>query len=270
MGLDLSNMPQCSTSISVQAHWDPIADSFSDLPNESPRHAELCNLSPSHPVREYGTEAFKVFIPASAIEVGDTWALDSEGVVQFLRQFHPGATTTLTNGEEGSFACLRAISSDYAEIVFRIHAEIRLAGLADFDGEWQGERIQDDWMDAARFILSQFAGRLVLNLKTGAVRAFSLALPARNSNVDFNSFECCDMVFVPRMELVAEDAHDQSEFAWEESITAGEARKKLELKFYRFAEIDWLPIDEAVVQAEITHRPIHAILVWGALDDESC
>ena len=33
MRLDLSNMPQCSTSISVQAHWDPIADSFSNLPN---------------------------------------------------------------------------------------------------------------------------------------------------------------------------------------------------------------------------------------------
>ena len=270
MRLNLSRIPQSSANISVQAHWDPIADSFSNLPNESPRHAELCNLSPSHPVKEYGTEAFKVFIPASAVAVGDVWDLDSEGVVPFLRQFHPGATTTLTNGEEGAFACLRAISSDYAEIVFRIHAEIRLAGLAEFDWEWQGERIQDDWMDAARFLLSQFAGRLLLNLKKGSVRAFSLALPSRNSNVDFNSFERPDMVFVPRMELVAEDADDQSEFAWEEAITVEEARKKLELRFYRFAEIDWLPIDEAVVQAETTHRPIHAILVWGALDDESC
>ena len=270
MRLDLSNMPQCSTSISVQAHWDPIADSFSDLPNESPRHAELCNLSPSHPVKEYGTEAFKVFIPASAVAVGDVWDLDSEGVVPFLRQFHPGATTTLTNGEEGAFACLRAISSDYAEIVIRIHAELRLAGLAEIDWEWQGERIQDDWMDAARFILSQFAGRLVLNLKTGAIRAFSLALPARNSNVDFNSFEGCDMVFVPRMELLATNEDDPGEIAWDYAIAAEEARKKLELKFYRFAEIDWLPIDEAVVQAEVTHRPIHAILLWGALDDESC
>ena len=270
MRIDLNDVLKHPTSVSVQAHWDPIADSFFNLHNESPQHAALCNLSPSHPVKEYGTEAFKVFMPASAVAVGDVWNLDSEGVVPFLRQFHPGATTTLTNGEEGAFACLRAISSDYGEIVFRIHAEITLASLADFDWEWQGERRQDDWMDAARFILSQLAGRLVLNLKTGAVRAFSLALPPRNSNVDFNSFECCDMVFVPRMELVAEDADDQSEFAWEEAITVEEARKKLELKFYRFAEIDWLPIDEAVVQAEITHRPIHAILVWGALDDESC
>ena len=63
---------------------------------------------------------------------------------------------------------------------------------------------------------------------------------------------------------------DLGEIAWDYAITAKEARKKLELKFYRFAEIDWLPIDEAIVQAEVTHRPIHAILLWGALDDESC
>ena len=91
MRLDLSNMPQCSTSVSVQAHWDPIADSFFNLHNESPQHAALCNLSPSHPTKVYGTKAFKVFIPASSVEVGDVWALDSEGVVPFLHQFHPGA-----------------------------------------------------------------------------------------------------------------------------------------------------------------------------------
>ena len=270
MRLNLSRMPQSAANVSVQAHWDPIADSFSNLPNKSPQHAALCDLSPSHPVKEYGTNAFKVFLPTSSVEVGDVWALDANGIVPFLHQFHPGATTTLTNGEEGAFACLQAISSDYAEIVFRIHSEITLASLADFDGEWQGKRLQDDWMDAARFILSQFAGRLTINLKTGAIRAFSLALPARNSNVDFNSFEECDMLFVPRMELLAANEDDLGEIAWDYAIAAEEARKKLELKFYRFAEIDWLSIDEAIVQAEVTHRPIHAILLWGALDDESC
>lgn len=130
--------------------------------------------------------------------------------------------------------------------------------------------MQDDWMDAARFILSQFAGRLVLNLKTRAIRTFSLALPPRNSNVDFNSFEECDMLFVPRMQLLAANENHLGEIAWDYSITTEEARKKLELSFYRFAEIDWLPIDEAIVQAEVAHHPIHAILLWGALDDESC
>ena len=71
MRLNLNRMPQSTANVSVQAHWDPIADSFSNLPNKSPQHAALCDLSPSHPVKEYGTEAFKVFLPTSSVEVGN-------------------------------------------------------------------------------------------------------------------------------------------------------------------------------------------------------
>ena len=142
MRIDFNDVLQRSASVQIQAHWDPIADSTFNLHNASPQHVELCNLSPSYPIKEYGFDAFKVFVPSSAAAVGDLWELDSYGVIPFLRQFHPGATTALTNGEEGAFACLKAISSNYAEIAFRIHAEFTLASLADFDWEWQGERIQ--------------------------------------------------------------------------------------------------------------------------------
>ena len=125
-------------------------------------------------------------------------------------------------------------------------------------------------MEEARFIPSQFAGQLVINLKERTVRSFSLALPRRNSNVDINAFDCADMVFVPRMELLATDANDRGEVTWNSAITEEEARRALELKFYKFAEIEWRPIEEAVELAKATHRPIHAIIVWGALDDESC
>ena len=111
---------------------------------------------------------------------------------------------------------------------------------------------------------------MVINLKERTVRSFSLALPRRNSNVDINAFDCADMVFVPRMELLATDANDRGEVTWNSAITEEEARRALELKFYKFAEIEWRPIEEAVELAKATHRPIHAIIVWGALDDESC
>ena len=78
------------------------------------------------------------------------------------------------------------------------------------------------------------------------------------------------MVFVPRMELLTMDETDQNEIAWNISITAEEARRSLEFKFYKFAEIDWMPIDRAVELAKAENRPIHTILVWGCLDDESC
>ena len=264
--MNLCNVLNSSTSLQVHAHWDPIADSTFRMHKALPEHVELFDLAPNQPVKEYRTDAFSAFLPPSTVGVGDVWELDANSVVSFLHQFHPGATADLGYGEEGAFACLRACSSDYAEIAFRIHAEFTLKSAAY--QEWQEEN--DERESEARFIPSQFAGKILVNLKSGTVRAFSLALPARNSNVDLNAYGGADMIYVPRMELLATDETDQDEIGWDAAITTEEAHRMLALKFYKFAEIDWLPIDEAVVQAKATHRPIHTILVWGCLDDESC
>ena len=77
-----------------------------------------------------------------------------------------------------------------------------------------------------------------MNLKRGTIRAFSLALPVRNTNVDLNAFGGADMVFVPRMELLATDETDQGEIVWDAAITSEATHRMLELKFYKFAEID--------------------------------
>ena len=268
MRMDLNNVLQRSTSVRVEAHWEPIADSSFNLHNEYPEHAGLFDLSPIYHAKEYEADAFKVFLPSRPMSVSDLWELDSEGVVQFLRQFHPGATTKLHHGTEGAYACLRALSSKYAEITFRIHADFALSSIAY--GNWRRDNSLKEDEGKARFIPSQFAGRLVVNLKEKTVRAFSLALPPRNSNVDINAYGGADMVFVPRMELVGANADDQCEIVWDTAITEDEARRALELKFYKFAEIEWRPVEEAVKLAVETGRPIHAILVWGALDDESC
>ncbi len=271
MRQNFNDVLQRSAIVQVEAHWEPIADSTLSLHKESPEHIELFNLSPDYPIKEYGMSAFNAFIPSPSVAVGDVWELDSDGVVLFLRQFHSGATTSLLHGEEGAFACLRALSAEYAEIAIRIHAEFTLS--SDAYEEWRrvnSANLLEPDEGKFRFIPSQFAGQLVINLKEGTVRSFSHALPPRNSNVDINAFDCADMVFVPRMELLANDADDCGEIKWNSSITEEEARKALELKFYKFAEIEWRPIEEAVELAKAAHRPIHAILVWGALDDESC
>ena len=264
--INLCNVLNNSTRLQVQAHWEPIADSTFGMHKMFPEHTELFDLSPDPPIKEYGTDAFKAFLPSSTVRIGDVWKLDANRVVSFLRQFHPGATADLGYGEAGAFACLRAYSSDYAEVAFRIHAEFALKS-ATYQA-WQ--EANDEQESEARFIPSQFAGKVVMNLKSGTVRSFSFALPVRNTNVDLNAFGGADMVFVPRMELLATDETDQDEIAWDATITTEEAFRALELKFYKFAEIDWLPVDEAVAQAKVTNRPIHAILVWGCLDDESC
>ena len=266
--MNLCNVLNSSASLQVHAHWDPIADSTFRMHKALPEHVELFDLAPNQPVKKYRTDAFSAFLPPSTVGVGDVWELDPNGVISFLDQFHRGATTAVYHGAEGAFACLRAFSSNYAEVVFRIHADFTLESVAY--EKWRDANPSEDDDNKSRFVPSHFVGRLLINLRKGTVRAFSLYLPPRNSNVIISAFSGIDMVFVPRMELLATDETDQDEIAWDAAITTGEAHRMLALKFYKFAEIDWLSIDEAAVQAKATHRPIHAILVWGCLDDESC
>lgn len=265
--IDLNNVLNNPASLEVHAHWDPIADSTYNLHKDSPENTELFDLSPNEPVREYKGSAFNAFLPSSSVTVGDVWELDLDSVIPFLSQFHPGARGKLRHGQKGAFACLRALSPDYADIIFRIHAEFTLATRPNPDWKPGSNRRQ---VDEVRFIPSQYAGRLRINLKTGVICDFSLALPPRNSNVDINDFEYADMVFVPRMELLATPTQTSDDIKWKDVITPEEARKRLELKFYKFAEINWLPLAAAVAESEETQRPIHAVLTWGPLDDESC
>ena len=256
-----------TTTLQVHAYWDPIADSTYNLHKNAPENTELFDLSPKEPVREYRGDAFNAFLPSSSVTVGDVWELDLDSVISFLSQFHPGATGKLRHGQKGAFACLRALSPDYADITFRIHAEFTLATRRK--PGWKPST-HEHLIDVARFIPSQFAGRLLINLKTGDICDFSLALPPRNSNVDINDFGYADMVFVPRMELLSTPTQTSNDIKWKEVITPETARRRLELKFYKFAEIDWLPFEDAVKKAEATQRPIHAVLTWGPLVDESC
>lgn len=277
MIVDFSNVLSSTAGVQVQAHWDPIADATYNLHQptqeqfdrlkarlpepvnmEWEQALELFNPKPAHPLKNYSQTDFQVFLPSSTANVADIWELDPKGILPFLCQFHPGATTEITvfsrktHRYEGAKACLRAISPNYAEVVFRIHAEFVL----DTSG--------------IRLLPAQFAGRLVLNRKEGAVVEFSLFLPTRNSNVDVNVFRAADMAFIPRMELSALSSTPVREIAWETAITEKEARKKLATAFYKFAEIEWIPIEDTVELAKGTNRPIHALVLFGTLDDESC
>lgn len=268
MKIDIRSALKRSEHVKVSAHWEPIADATFNLHKKSPRHIELFNLSPNHPIKEYRVDAFEAFLPPWAVGIGAVWELDLKGVLSFLRQFHLGATTALRQGAEGAFACLRAHSSEYADITFRVHADFVLESPSH--QKWQEENVVDGYVPRAIFIPAQFEGHILIHLKKGTICEFSLALPPRNSNVDINAFGQADMVFVPRMELTATDTAEMDEIIWDTAITQAAARKALELKFYRFAEINWQPVKEAVELAKLNNHPIHVVLVWGALDDESC
>ncbi len=269
-------------SVQVQAHWDPIADTTYNLHRPTQEQFDrfktrwpepvnmeledalkLFNFKPLHPLKDYSMEDFQVFLPPSITNVGDVWDLNPDGILPFLRQFHHGATmefrvhstkrgTYVSKGKKGAKACLRALSPEYAEIAFRIHALFVLDG------------------PDARFVPAQFAGRLIISRSENNVIAFSLSLPRRNSNVNINAFGVADIGFIPRMELFAIPESLADEISWESTITEEESRKKLKSAFYKFAKIEWTPIEETVELAKTTNRPIHALVLFGTLDDESC
>lgn len=268
--VNLNNVLNSSASVQVHAHWAPMEDGTFKLYEESPQHAELFALSPAHRLKEYKTAAFSAFLPPTPIEVGEVWELEMRQVLPFLRQFHPSAKSELchSRGAKGAYGCLRAISPVYAEVVFRIHAEFTFTSTAY--EEWQQQKPKERKDALVRFMPSQFAGRVLINREKEAVHAFSLSLPPHNTNVDIHAYGFVDMVFVPCMELIATDLGPLGGITWEHAISEEAARKALELKFYKSAEIEWHPVEEAIALAKATHRPIHAVVLWGALDGESC
>ena len=256
----------------MQAHWDPIENTANNLHwateekfNRSKAQwhepvdmtweqwLKLFNPGPTQPLKRYNTTDFQVFLPPSTVNVGDVWDLDPDGILPFLRQFHRSATMNLRHGQKGAKACLRAISPEYADIVFRIHARFTL-----------------DTSIGAYFRPAQFFGHLIINRNNGAICRFTLSLPSHNSNVDIGAFRTADIGFVPRMELCGLSEEQPKPIAWETAITAEVVGEKFRNALYKFTEIAWTPIEDAVERAKALNRPIHAVLLFGVLDDESC
>lgn len=270
--IDLRNVLSVSARVPVQAHWDPIENTSNNLHRSTEEKfnrakaqwqepvdmtwaewLELFNPGPAHPLKDYNAADFRVFLPPSTVNVGDVWNLDPERILPFLHQFHPGATLDVGYSGNGAKACLRALSPEYADIVFRIHARFTLNASIE-----------------AYLRPAQFAGHLLINRNDGTICQWTLSLPNRNSNVDIGAFRTHDIGFVPRMELRSLSETQPEWIAWEVAITAEEADKKFQNALYKFAEIEWTPIEDAVNLAKASKRPIHAVLLFGVLDDESC
>ena len=270
--IDLRNVLKVSARVPVQAYWDPIENTASNLHRSTEENfnraktqwqepvnmtweqwLKVFNPGPAHPLKNYSTTDFQVFLPPSTVNVGDVWDLDPERILPFLRQFHPGATMDVGYDGNGAKACLRALSPEYADIVFRIHARFTLNTSIE-----------------AYLRPAQFAGHLLINRDSRTIRQWTLSLPNRNSNVDIGAFRTHDIGFVPRMELRSLSEMQSESMAWEAAITAEETDKRFQNALYKFAEIEWTPIEDAVQLAKASSRPIHAVLLFGVLDDESC
>jgi len=240
------------SALDLQAFWEPCVQSRFGVFDATPAlHAPV----PARATAHYGADAFRAFVPHEPVALGEVWKVEESAALTFLRQFHEGATEKGRERGEvpGTYACLRAISDDAFEILLRVHAVFDLGDVL--------------------FKPAQFEGRLVVDRASGTLRSFRLELPSRNPNVDAsrrgNSHRPprADIGWMPRMELSSEQS---PAVTWSHEVPLEEARTALRRAFYEFASLDWLPLDEALRTARETQKPLHLMVLLGALDDDSC
>ena len=244
-----------TSEILVSGFIAPVGESLSD---NFRQWDELVNLRVAEPEKRHPASVFQAFLPKNPVSVGDLWVPDMIGVVALLKQLHPNPNFFLHINAGDSFglwACLRAYNAQYADIVFRIHAEFKL---------------KDGW-----FTPSQFTGHLVIDRKKEKVAFFEMYVPKSVINFDVNwKRDKGNMVtstgFCSKMELRAgtQDLLENVEFT--AFITQEAAERALVLRFYKSQQINWVPFDQVLEIAQAQQKPIHVISVDGPLVDESC
>ncbi|MXV73866.1 hypothetical protein F4Z99_06275 [Candidatus Poribacteria bacterium] len=219
---------------------------------------ELANLRIAEPEKQYPASVFQSFLPQEPVSVGECWQVEEEGTLTLLRQLSPNPQLELEIGGEDSYglwACLRAYNNAFAEILFRIHAEFVL---------------EKGW-----FVPSQFAGHVVIDRLEKKVAAFKMYVPEATLNFDVRwrireGLRAADAGFCQQMELCTDVQEVLQNAKFTEAITQAEALQALMLCFYKSAQVNWVPLEEALEMAPAEQKPIHALSISGPLFDESC
>lgn len=206
-----------------------------------------------------------------------------------LSMFHPRPFIKSRFAPQGTLACIRASNDFYFDISFRIHAEFQLNDVPNFPF----------W-----FTPGQFTGNVVLSKDASHVRHFHLSVPNNRSlNVDMewlygaseSSNMEVDIGFLPQMELTStgpstpsiildeegnvidnkESSQEPIQFifediTWSSEISQQEALHRMEVTYYPFKKVEYVPFSEVFERAEAENKLVHSILLWGALDDQSC
>ncbi|RKU33286.1 hypothetical protein C6499_01550 [Candidatus Poribacteria bacterium] len=245
-----------TSEVSVKGFIAPVEESLSD---DFKQWDALVNLRVAEPEKQHSASVFQAFLPKEPVSVGDLWIVDMLGVLALFKQLHPKPNFFLhiNSGDSfGLWACLRAYNDQYADIVFRIHAEFRL---------------KDGW-----FTPSQFTGHLVIDRIEEKVAFFEMYVPKGVINFDVNwkrdnaSYHITSTGFCPKMELRAGNQELLESIKFTESITQAEVERALILRFYKSQQINWVPLAQVLEKAIAQQKPIHVISIDGPLIDESC
>ena len=238
----------------VKGFIAPIGNAMSESFKE---WDELVNLRVAEPEKRYPASVFHAFLPDEPVSVGEFWRVEEEGALTLLRQLHPNPSLDMhinVGDSHGLWACLRAYNDEFADIVFRIHAEFVL---------------EDGW-----FTPSQFAGHLVIDQIKERVAFFEMRVPEGPVNYDVNwkrfGGRIAGMGYCSQMELRAEVQGFLGNVEFAKSIPQEAAERTLILRFYKSQQINWVLPEQVLEMAQVQQKPIHAISIDGPLFNESC
>ncbi|GFN82921.1 selenoprotein n [Plakobranchus ocellatus] len=203
-----------------------------------------------------------------------------------LSMLHPRPFVIMRFPPQGAMGCVRAVSKTHVHVMFRVHAEFQL---------------NEPPRDPFWFSPAQFLGSLIIARDGSSIEHFHLYVPTkRGLNVDMewlmedNSEGMeVDIGFMPMMELVSprrsrpqasakDEINDEiqsgtqsedgsfSHIEWDSQITEEAAKEAMELEFFPFKTIKYYNLSEAFDHSASTGKLVHSILLWGALDDQSC
>lgn len=248
--MKLDSSPKILLKGNIAPIGDAISDSFKDWET-------LKNLQAVESEKLHTTSVFQDFLPNKPVSVGELWRINSKGIITLLKQLHPKPNLTLhinAGDSLGLWAALRAYNDEYADIVFRIHAEFIL---------------NDGW-----FTPSQFTGHLLINRNENKVEFFEMYVPEGTVNFDVNrilhGMRIAGAGYCSKMELRTGMNELLKNIKFSESITQKEVERSLILRFYKSQQINWVHPEQVLEMSKAQQKPIHAISIDGPLVDESC
>jgi hypothetical protein len=271
------------TRLAVTARWTRpgrgrdkldarVIDNLEELLPEQ-MYAVFRDAKPAQQTHVYTQREFSAFMPDKIESAGQLWAMNLDKVAGVLKQFHPNVSMHprakgRRAGPDGAFGVLRAVSTGYLDIAFRLHAEFNLTPK-----EYQHHALPITmWCTPANF-----TGQMLVNRKAGTVDYFHLDLPRdKTLNMHFTVFadflkgEQHDIVRVEHMELTGGDSTVVNGVRWDQFMELAQANAKLAHEFYKFNDIAWVPTEKALSVARESKKPILAMVMWGSLDDQSC
>ncbi len=267
------------STFELRASWSPIASSTYQLYEQEPLKGLLA-ACPAEESSRYGYGDIEPLCPPAGLAVGEVYTVEEEALLPFLRQLHPGATMDLHHHTFPAhfFADIPPERRDprYQEtkpgMIRNVDGPFGIrAVLLDGDGPLDillRAHPEFQFAEGTFFTPSQFEGRLVVDTGKREVLHFSLRVPDRKTNVDMNTTTGADIGHVPNLSLSGGPGPAPKGDA---SATLVRARRSLEIAFYgSWADLEWLPLPEAIAESRRLERPLHLVVLFGTLADESC